>query len=132
MRASITARHNIEIGENAIVGAMSLVNKSVADGATVVGVPAKPLNKNKDNNSDMNNYKLYKGAWVAGDPMHETQLTKEECNTLLNRGEYLVRNIYDFDCGDETSFWYVIKDKFIPLELFSKKIEDISIKHIIF
>lgn len=47
MRASITARHDIVIGENAIVGAMSLVNKSVADGETVVGVPAKPLVKNK-------------------------------------------------------------------------------------
>ena len=47
MRASITARHDIEIGNNAIVGAMSLVNKSVADGETVVGVPAKPLVKNK-------------------------------------------------------------------------------------
>lgn len=48
MRASITARHDIEIGENAIVGAMSLVNKSVADAATVVGVPAKPLMRNKE------------------------------------------------------------------------------------
>lgn len=47
MRASITARHDIEIGNNAIVGAMSLVNKSVADGETVVGVPAKPLVKNE-------------------------------------------------------------------------------------
>ena len=45
--ASITARHDIEIGKEAIVGAMSLVNKSVADGETVVGVPAKPLVKNK-------------------------------------------------------------------------------------
>ena len=47
MRASIIARHDIEIGKEAIVGAMSLVNKSLADGETVVGVPAKPLVKNK-------------------------------------------------------------------------------------
>ena len=45
-----TARHDIEIGKEAIVGAMSLVNKSVADGETVVGVPAKPLIKNKEIN----------------------------------------------------------------------------------
>ena len=45
MRANITARHDIEIGNNAIVGAMSLVSKSVADGETVVGVPAKPIIK---------------------------------------------------------------------------------------
>ena len=48
MRASITARHDIEIGNNAIVGAMSLVNKSVADGETVVGVPAKPIIKKEN------------------------------------------------------------------------------------
>ena len=29
-----------------MVGAMSLVNKSVAAGATVVGVPARPLEEN--------------------------------------------------------------------------------------
>lgn len=43
MRASIIARHDIEIGENAVVGAMSLVNKSVAAATTVVGVPARVL-----------------------------------------------------------------------------------------
>lgn len=43
MRACITARHDLVIGENAVVGAMSLVNKSVEDGDTVVGVPAKPV-----------------------------------------------------------------------------------------
>ncbi len=87
MRASITARHDIEIGKEAIVGAMSLVNKSVADGETVVGVPAKPIIK-KDNkqNLDMNNYKLYKGAWVSKDPINEQHLTDNECANLLNRG----------------------------------------------
>lgn len=117
MRASITARHDIEIGKEAIVGAMSLVNKSVADGETVVGVPAKPIIK-KDNkqNLDMNNYKLYKGAWVSKDPINEQHLTDNECANLLNRGGYLVRNVFDFDCGEETSFWYVIKDKFGGME----------------
>ena len=84
MRASITARHDIEIGEEAVVGAMSLVNKSVAAGDTVVGVPAKPLVKQINNNMD--NYKLYKGAWVSEDPLHETKLTDKERTTLLNRG----------------------------------------------
>lgn len=75
-----------KIGKEAIVGAMSLVNKSLADGETVVGVPAKPLNKNKEN-IDMN-YKLYKGAWVAEDPLHEAQLTDNECASLLNGGVF--------------------------------------------
>lgn len=119
MRASITARHDIEIGNNAIVGAMSLVNKSVADDATVVGVPAKPLNKNKEN-IDMN-YKLYKGAWVAEDLFHEVELTNNECVSLLSSGGYLVRNVYGFDGGEETSFYFVIKDKFGGMEELSAK-----------
>ena len=43
MRASIIAPKNIEIGEKAIVGAMALVNKSVPDGKTAVGVPCRIL-----------------------------------------------------------------------------------------
>lgn len=36
-------------------------------------------------------------------------------------GGYLVRNVFDFDCGEETSFWYVIKDKFGGMEELSSK-----------
>lgn len=43
MRASIVARHDIEIGCNAVIGACSLVNKSVPDNATSVGIPIKIL-----------------------------------------------------------------------------------------
>lgn len=35
----------VEIGENAIVGAGAVVTKDVPAGSTVVGVPAKPINK---------------------------------------------------------------------------------------
>ena len=41
MRASITARHDIEIGENAVIGAMGLVNKSIPADVTAVGVPVR-------------------------------------------------------------------------------------------
>lgn len=43
MRATLTARQEegLVIGENAIIGACSLVNKSIPDGATAVGIPAK-------------------------------------------------------------------------------------------
>lgn len=43
MRASIIAPKDIEIGEKAIVGAMTLVNKSVPDGKTAVGIPCRIL-----------------------------------------------------------------------------------------
>lgn len=45
MRANITARHDLVIGENAVVGAGTLVNKSVPDGATCVGVPGRVMEK---------------------------------------------------------------------------------------
>ena len=38
-----TVRQAIHIGRNAIVGAGAVVVKDVADGSTVVGVPAKPI-----------------------------------------------------------------------------------------
>jgi len=46
MRANIlSGKEGIEIGKNAIVGAGSLVNKSIPDNTTVVGVPARVVNK---------------------------------------------------------------------------------------
>ena len=43
MRTSIIAPRDITIGEKSIIGACALVNRSVAPGDTVAGVPAKPL-----------------------------------------------------------------------------------------
>lgn len=43
MRASIIARHDIEIGEGAVIGAMTLVNKSIPKYSTAVGVPCKVI-----------------------------------------------------------------------------------------
>lgn len=43
MRTAITARHDIEIGEEAVIGAMALVNKSIPKGVTAVGVPCKVI-----------------------------------------------------------------------------------------
>lgn len=45
MRAIILAPTDIEIGEKAIVGAGTLVNKSIPAGASAVGVPARILEK---------------------------------------------------------------------------------------
>ena len=41
MRANIIAPSDIVIGENVIVGAQTLVNKSIPAGKTAVGVPCK-------------------------------------------------------------------------------------------
>ena len=56
MRASIIARTPVTIGEGAIVGACSLVNKNVDAGRTVVGIPAKVLYAGNINRGGVNNY----------------------------------------------------------------------------
>lgn len=43
MCTSLTARHDIEIGEGSVIGAMALVNKSVPAGTTAVGVPCRVI-----------------------------------------------------------------------------------------
>jgi len=40
----VSGKSGVEIGRNVIVGAGSLVNKSIPDNATVVGVPARVIN----------------------------------------------------------------------------------------
>lgn len=41
MRSSLLAKEDLVIGAEAVVGAMTLVNRSVGDGETVVGVPCR-------------------------------------------------------------------------------------------
>lgn len=58
-------------------------------------------------------YSLYKKAWVyTGEPHTEQRLTTEQMRCMLKQGGLFVRNCYDFDRSQETSFWYVIKDHF--------------------
>lgn len=46
MKVSIVApKSDVIIGENAMVGAMTLVNKSIPAGKTAVGVPCRILEK---------------------------------------------------------------------------------------
>lgn len=52
MRASIIAPNDITIGKKAIVGACSLVNRSIGEGEIVAGVPAKPLHKKEDKTNE--------------------------------------------------------------------------------
>jgi hypothetical protein len=69
------------------------------------------------------NYILYKkGLIFDGAPHLEKQLNKNEMKDLLRKTKaYLVRNLYNFDCRHETSFWYIIKDNFGGLEELGSK-----------
>lgn len=71
------------------------------------------------------NYRLYKGSWIyKSDPHLETELSLQEKNLLFSKGGLMVRNTYNFDCKEETSFWYVIKDSFGGMEELSSKMRN--------
>lgn len=77
----------------------------------------------------MNNYSLYRRAWrFLGAPHQEPQLQKREWKRLLRQGGLLVRNTYNFDCQEETKFWFVIKDCFDGLEELSPRVRN-KIRH---
>lgn len=68
------------------------------------------------------NYYLYKNFWrFAGAPHCEESVSVDEVRQMLSHGGLLVRNTYQFDCQEETAFWYVIKDSFGGLEELSHK-----------
>lgn len=70
-------------------------------------------------------FTLYKHAWLwIGSEDEEPQLNHAECKALLRKGGWMVRNTYDFDCGEETGFWYVVKDSFGGMEELSGKMRN--------
>ena len=72
-----------------------------------------------------NRYRYYKGAWIyAQNPHEEQKLSDKDVSLMLKKKGVMVRNIYDFDCGFETSFWYVIKDHFGGMEELSTKMRN--------
>ena len=68
----------------------------------------------------MGDFYLYRHAWISA-PHFDYQLTDNQCDEMLKKGGWMVRNTYDFDCREETNFWYVIKDSFGGMEELSKK-----------
>lgn len=64
-------------------------------------------------------FKYYKkGIYSVGDHYRRTKLSKKEINELrsLYPKALYVRNIYDFDCAEETNYWCVILDKFYEID----------------
>lgn len=77
----------------------------------------------------MTDFHLYRNAWrYSGAPHEEPKLTKEECRILLKQGGLLVRNTYGFDNPEETSFWFVIKDRFEGFDELSPRVRN-KIRH---
>ena len=77
----------------------------------------------------MLDYHLYRKAWrFSGAPHEEAQLKTAEWKDLLKKGGLLVRNTYDFDCQEETRFWYIVKDHFGDMEALSSRVRN-KIRH---
>ncbi len=62
-----------------------------------------------------NEFYLYRHAWISA-PHFDYQLTDNQCDELLKKGGWMVRNTYDFDQKEESNFWYIIKDSFGGME----------------
>lgn len=68
-------------------------------------------------------FEIYRHAWrFAKAPDKELQLSDSQCKMLLEKGGWLVRNTFDFDCKEETDFWYVIKDSFGGMDELSSNV----------
>lgn len=67
----------------------------------------------------------YKGGWISkNNPYKSHYLTKIEIDEIFKKGGMFIRNIYNFDCEVETSFWYVIKDSFGGMDELPTKVRN--------
>ena len=73
----------------------------------------------------MNGYAQYRKAWRFENAPHlELQLHEKDWKALLHEGGLMVRNTYDFDCQQETCFWFVIKDQYEGLKGLSSRVRN--------
>ena len=77
----------------------------------------------------MTSFCLYRQAWRFDGPPHaEPKLQEQEWNNLLKQGGLMVRNTYNFDCQQETCFWYIIKDQYEGLDGLPSRVRN-KIRH---
>lgn len=67
------------------------------------------------------NWSLYNGALVPDAPPHiEIKLSREQAKFLLRKSKaYFLRWPSDYDCGFETEWWYLVREKSINLDEFN-------------
>ena len=63
----------------------------------------------------LKDFYIYRHAWISC-PHFKVRLNDNQCNDLLKKGGWLVRNTYDFDQKKPSDFWYIIKDSFGGME----------------
>lgn len=67
-------------------------------------------------------YSEYKHCLIwNGLPNEEPELPKRYAKILLRLSDaWMIRNCYDWDCNENTNFWFIIKEDYLP-EFYSKK-----------
>ena len=55
-------------------------------------------------------WRLYKSTWIFLEESEEKKLSPEDAKALLKKQGLMIRNTYDFDTKEETSFWFIVKD----------------------
>ena len=77
----------------------------------------------------MNHYFLYRKAWRFEDAPHkEVRLNESDWMILLKQGGLFVRNTFDFDRAEESSFWFVINDSYEDIEKLASRVRN-KVRH---
>lgn len=72
---------------------------------------------------NLKDFYLYRHAWISS-PHFNVRLNDNQCDVLLKKGGWLVRNTYDFDQKNQSDFWYIIKDRFGGMEELSSDVRN--------
>lgn len=65
-----------------------------------------------------------RGLDFRGDLTLSERLTRSEAQQLFSyfgRKALYIRNVYDFDCREETEFWYVVRDRALEIEEYATR-----------
>jgi hypothetical protein len=68
---------------------------------------------------------IYKGAWIRKSHPHlSAKMDNEDALACLRKGGLFLRNVYNFDKTDISSYWYVIKDSFGEMQELPTKVRN--------
>lgn len=72
----------------------------------------------------MEQFRLYKGGWVNSIPHSSIKINQYEAGILLKKGGKFVKNVYNWDKKEASSFWYVIKDVYGGIDELPSKVRN--------
>ena len=72
----------------------------------------------------MDYFRLYKGGWVNSVPHTAERIEQNVAKNLLKKGGIFVKNVYNWDKKEESSFWFVIKDEYGGIDELPSKVRN--------